>query len=149
MRATRLLLALSLLGSPLFTGCSSDDCTEIGCAGLQFDLTAGSAGSAEPKTVRICQGESCHDVALAPVSDGLWRGANDTAHVEWEETSDGAKLSGYTYEPLPDVESEVWGFEVTAADGSQLYSQKFSTTYEPVEVNGAGCGACTGGVIES
>ncbi|MEZ4371859.1 MAG: hypothetical protein R3B07_13580 [Polyangiaceae bacterium] len=145
----RRLLALSLLVTPIFVGCSSDDCAELGCGGLQFDLSVAAATGTAPATVRICQVDACSDVSLKQVSNGVWRGDNDKAHVEWQETSDGVKLSGYTYESLPDVESELWGFEVTGADGSQLYQQKFNVTYEPVELNGAGCGACTGGVIES
>ncbi|MCA9629334.1 MAG: hypothetical protein KC766_16785 [Myxococcales bacterium] len=149
MRSLRFLIAASLFVLPLVSGCSSDDCTELGCSGLQFDLTTSSAGSAEPKTVRICEEDRCSEVVLKAVSDGVWRGESERAHVEWRETADGATLSGYTYEPLPDVESALWGFEVSASDGSVLYDQKINVTYEPIELNGPGCGACTGGVIEA
>lgn len=148
MRVSRGIVALSLFGLPSLAGCSSDDCTAIGCGGLQFDLSVGAAAGATPATVRICQADACSEVNLEQVSSGVWRGESDKAHVEWQETSDGVKLSGYTYESLPDVDSELWGFEVTASDGARLYEQKFNVTYEAVEVNGPGCGACTGGVIE-
>ncbi|MCA9639626.1 MAG: hypothetical protein H6718_09805 [Polyangiaceae bacterium] len=144
----RFSLALTLLITPFFVGCSSDDCTDLGCGGLQFDLSVGAA-AATPSTVRICQVDTCSDVALTEVSTGVWRGENSKFHVEWQEASAGVKLSGYTYGSLPDVESELWGFEVTADDGSQIFQQKFNVTYEPVELNGPGCGVCNGGVIET